>query len=276
MKPVDAAIFAEEKLRKAAVESYQHIVNPDPSSCPWGSDTGEALERLAAFRARSCRPVLLASAHFCRDYMREIVQACESITVRYSMVAELNPNQLEKSYGELCKVIRSHHADSPAKINAALINLFSEVPTDEEFCSRFSQIELNVVTNAWRTILIRLNDFVATGETRIEGPKKVHVEHIFPKNANTKAYQESEIKRDEAPIYVGRIGNLTLLSGRKNRSISNGPFSNKRSAFAISEIALNQEIAEQECWGVQQILERSNRMAEIAKRAWPWPVQIQD
>jgi hypothetical protein len=236
MKPMDAAIFAESI--KTAAEAYQHITNPDPHSCPWGSDTGEALERIAIFRARSCRPVLLACAEYAREFMHDIAKLCETITVRYSMVSELNPNQLETDYGKLCQVIREDGPTSIDKINQSLMDLFTEIPSDKDFMDAFSKVELVNVTNAWRQILIRLNDFVATGETRIEGPQKVHVEHIFPRNPTAKAYKEANISTEEAPDYIGRIGNLTLLSGRKNRTISNGPFSTKVSAFALSEIAL--------------------------------------
>lgn len=274
MTPSDAFNFAEEI--KVAAESYQNIINPDASSCPWGSDAGESLERLSIFRARSCRPVLLTCAQYCREIMPFLAKACESITVRYSMVAELNPNQLEKSYGRLCVQIRQTAQMSENNLDRMLKELFPEVPNDERFMQMFSQIELLNISNAWRQILIRINDFVGTGETRIEGPKKVHIEHIFPKNPSSKAYQEADILPSDQTNYAAMIGNLTLLSGRKNRSISNGPFSMKRSAYALSEIALNQWIANEESWSVSQILLRSKEMAKIARKAWPWPMLSND
>lgn len=274
MKPIDAAVYAERV--KEAAEAYQHIISPDTSTCPWGTETAEALQRLNAFRARSCRPALLACAVQRPKYMQQVTNACDSITVRYSLVGERNPNQLERSYNQLCRTIRAESENFGDDLAKALQELFPSIPVDAEFAKMFSELEITNVTSAWRTLLIRLNDFVATGETRIEGPTRVHVEHVFPRNPSGKALLESGIPSDDASTYCGKIGNLTLLSGNKNRSISNGPFSKKQPAFAVSEIGLNRWVAEQQQWGAKEIDERSSQLAALAQRAWPWPVAIQD
>lgn len=272
MDPFRAGEYAYE-IRNAA-EVYQHIVDPKPDSTPWTSDTAESLRRLVAFRARSCRPLLLVCAHRAPALFPEVVKLCETITVRYSMVGERNPNLLEKAYSQLCSRIRKAEGNIGFVIDAALADLFSEVPTDDEFAAKFAEVELNRISNSWRTLLARLNDFAGTGEVIVKGPGKVHVEHVLPKRPRKDALREATMTRDVAEVYCNRIGNLTLLSGRLNRSISNGPFSEKRFAFANSEIALNNWIAEQEYWTIREIEQRSRRMAELALKAWPWPMRF--
>lgn len=272
MDPLRAGDYAYE-IRTAA-EIYQHLVDPKPESTPWTPETAESLQRLVAFRARSCRPLLLVCAKQAPSHFPVIAKLCETITVRYSMVGERNPNLLEKAYSKLCGRIRQAESGTPQVIDAALPELFDQVPDDEEFAAKFAEIELNRITKAWRTVLARLNDFAGTGEVRVKGPRKVHVEHVLPKRPRMDALREATLTKDEVEVFCNQIGNLTLLSGRLNRSISNGPYSEKRFAFADSEIALNDWIAKQEYWTVREIEERSRLMARLALQAWPWPIRI--
>jgi hypothetical protein len=263
---LESALFAMTIEDYAAV--YRHIAHPNPETCPWGAEVGEALNRLVSYRARSCRPALLACAMTRGEDMRRLAHACESITVRYSTVGERNPNQLEQMYAEVCAQLRDSSSIEEILYGA---NIF-EIPDDEEFQERFSGIDLNRVTKTWRVILERLNSMLGTGETRVEGADRVHVEHILPRNPDARTLKESGLTPAEAEELIGRIGNLTLLSGKKNREISNKPFSQKKSSFQSSEIGLNRWVTEQSSWGRAEIENRSKELARLALLAYPWPV----
>jgi hypothetical protein len=266
--PDEVLGFADE-MRRAA-EVYSHIAEPDPKKCPWGADTSEGLLRLNSFRARSCRPALLSCAlSLGSNQMTQLARACETITIRCSVVGGKNPNQLEKAYGNLCKAIKNN----PNSFSSALQEEFAGiVPSDMDFASDFARLRVDRTSDSWRQILIRLNEIVSTGETRILGPSKVHVEHILPKSPSKEALKEAGITKEEADDAASRIGNLTLLSGLKNRILSNGPFSRKQPDFAKSEIALNHEIAKAEKWSVEEIENRSKQLGQLAVKVWPWPV----
>ena len=194
---------------------------------------------------------------------------CESITIRHSIVGERNPNQLEKIYADLCVALRK---DKSRPVQEILADTGFDIPDDGEFEELFANTVLTTVTTAWREILVRLNSLLSTGETRVEGATKVHVEHILPKKPGAKTLQEANLKPQEADELIGRIGNLTLLSGKINREISNKPFSIKRKRYESSEIALTRSIAKEERWGREEIEKRSRELAKLAIEAYPWPI----
>lgn len=268
----DVGLFALQ-IEEAA-QKYQDIANPNPKNCPWGRDVGETLQRLVQYRARSCRPALLACAIFRRDVsdMKYLVLACESITVRYSIVGEKNPNQLEALYADLCKTIR----DNPGRSVKELLSnndLFKDIPNDKEFAALFTNAQVNSVTTGWREILIKLNMMLSTGETKVESANKVHIEHILPQKPSAKVLNEAGlITTVEANELIYKIGNLTLLLGRKNRENSNRPFSQKKPNFESSEIVLNRIVAKAIKWGKDEIEDRSKTLADLAIKAFPWPI----
>lgn len=70
------------------------------------------------------------------------------------------------------------------------------------------------------------------------------------------------------------IGNLTLAHWADNSSLSNKPFIEKLTVaqgYKQSALRLNEYIVEQTQWGENQINERAGKLAELAKRIWPYP-----
>ena len=264
----ESALFALDIQKYAKM--YQHIASPNPHTCPWGENVGRALQRLVNYKARSCRPALLVCAVERPQDMGQLVAACESITIRHSTVGERNPNQLEKTYADLCAALRTGRSRT---IQEILLEIDFDLPDDKEFEALFTDIELVSITTTWREILVRLNSLLSTGETQVEGTSKVHVEHILPKKPGAKTLQEAGLKPQEAGELIDRIGNLTLLSGKMNREISNKPFSIKKQSYQNSEIALNKWVAKQSKWGREEIENRSRELAKLAIKAYPWPIQ---
>ena len=74
-----------------------------------------------------------------------------------------------------------------------------------------------------------------------DNPKKlsisdtnIHVEHILPQNFN-KIYGWKHVIEDErgGKEYVHKLGNLTLLSGRKNIQVSDDEFDKKIQIYKV-------------------------------------------
>jgi len=270
MKGSESALFALKIEEYAQV--YQHIADPNPKTSLWGEEAGEALQRLDNYNARSCRSALLACAadkKRSNDEMVRLIAVCESITIRYSTVGEKNPNQLETMYAQLCTALRENSGSIQSILSTDTI---FELPNDTEFHYLFIGVELSTVTPTWREILVRLNSVLGTGETKVEGTRKVHVEHVLPQKPSAKSLHEASLTQLEAEELIGKIGNLTLLSGKTNREGSNKPFSAKKESYVTSEIALNRWIAKKDRWGQDEIEERSQELARLAVKAYPWPI----
>ena len=252
--------------------SYEQIVAPNPSRCIWGPDVGAALERLAnSYRTRSCRPVLLAFAKSRPQEMDRAARLCESITVRYSVVGEKNPSHLERMYGEMAQILRQE-ADPWKRFSEA--SLFDEIPDDDEFRLKFTGIEVSTVTPGWREVLFHLNQSLGGGELRVDRPGRVHIEHILPQSPRAAVLTEAGLSPDRASKLINRVGNLTLLSSRRNQELSNRPFPVKAKVYARSDVYLTRELASIERWGEEEIEQRSRRLAAAAVDLFPHPKKI--
>ena len=66
------------------------------------------------------------------------------------------------------------------------------------------------------------------------------------------------------------IGNLTLVTGSLNSSLSNRPFSEKTARlFQNSLLVLNREICENNCWDIPQIDQRATDLLDYFRSIWP-------
>ena len=107
---------------------------------------------------------------------------------------------------------------------------------------------------------------------------KGSIEHIMPRNYHGKQCWTALFNgysRKERDRFVENIGNLLLLSGRKNSSQGNKCFSDKKKRYrgedevgyyngSHSEI----EVAQSSEWGPEQILNRSLKMLGFMEQRW--------
>ncbi len=269
MNSLKALNFARVLRDSAAV--YKQIADPSQSNQIWKSEVNEVLKRLAVYKARSCRPVLLACAKHRHGDMLHVALACEAITVRYSITSNLGSNDLDGSYARLARDLENMKRSTLELLET---HLSIHALSDEDFARNFSEISVSNVSEVWRQILIQLNDKLSTGETAVRDAQKVHVEHIFPQKPDADALRQSQIRSEEAGYILSRmIGNLTLLSGELNRKASNHAFSKKSSSFKNSEIAMNRDIVTATKWGEQEIIERSRTLGQLATTVWTWPIK---
>ena len=71
-------------------------------------------------------------------------------------------------------------------------------------------------------------------------------------------------------LYLQSIGNLTLVTGKLNSSLSNKPFSDKRSSLSENSVLiLNREICNQNVWDWPQILKRTEELFIYFRSMWP-------
>lgn len=263
----ESAVLDFVKTLEKAAGIYAQLISPDADNAPWSRETTDVLARLVELRARSCRPLLLACAQRYPEQLLDLANLCESASVRHTLVCQRNPNQLERAYATVCRNVRGGARDLVA---ATLIELNKLVPSDSDFMQSFNNVRATS-TAQWRPILIRLNEHLSTGETRVADASRVHIEHILPQTPSRASLKESGLTQSEADELSGMLGNLTLLSGKKNQAISNQAFSMKRDAFLGSELTLNKTVTKFDVWGKKQIHDRTRELAGIARDTWTWP-----
>lgn len=71
---------------------------------------------------------------------------------------------------------------------------------------------------------------------------------------------------------INKLGNLTLLTGALNTSVSNGPYSTKMPAVrSHSSLALNRELNGYDDWNEERIAERGAALFKTARQVWQAP-----
>lgn len=80
---------------------------------------------------------------------------------------------------------------------------------------------------------------------------------------------------DERDRLIHSFGNLTLLTQPLNSSVSNSNYSVKcQEICKQSSLALNRYFQDVSSWDVDKIRERGQRLLEIARQIWPYPVNV--
>ena len=110
-------------------------------------------------------------------------------------------------------------------------------------------------------------------------PKSLHIEHIMPQawqrhwpmpaGTDGTDAEDGIVTRDRA---IHTIGNLTLVNGRLNPSLSNAAWESKRRALADhSVLFLNKRLINNgpEVWDEQVIEERARWLHAQAIKVWP-------
>jgi hypothetical protein len=67
---------------------------------------------------------------------------------------------------------------------------------------------------------------------------------------------------------LGRIGNLTLLTNKKNSSVSNKPFTKKKAAYLEEHLSINAYVIDCDRWTSIEIATRQYQLSELATKIW--------
>ena len=122
-----------------------------------------------------------------------------------------------------------------------------------------------------RYILLRLDTILSKGSAFDDFPI-VTVEYVLPPNpAPCSVWEEWFPSQKEHKKYVNRLGNLVLLSRKKNSGASNYDFEKKKSYFAtkgISPFVLTTKILDYEKWTPDVVEARQEELMGILKKTW--------
>ena len=131
-------------------------------------------------------------------------------------------------------------------------------------------------------ILRALNEALRTSKSEtFVLPEQLTVEHLLPQEweahyplPNDLPLNGEETTEQRRQRLLHTVGNLTLLTGPLNTSISNGPFKDKaREIGNLSDLRLNAPFREREHskWDEHDILSRGEVLLQTAKTLWPRP-----
>lgn len=160
----------------------------------------------------------------------------------------------------------------------------TEWPSNTKFKEGWSKKQLYVRSRPDRSAMVlkALQSEMRTNKNEnMELIGGLSVEHLLPQNPSLDVYPYGAVTlpEDIAPEEYRRsiihtVGNLTLITGALNSSVSNGPFLQKTAKICEdSDLRLNAWMRNNppDNWDEVSILMRSESFFELAEKIWPFP-----
>lgn len=286
-RPENADITALMQEIHTNAHLYRQVDAPDG-----GSGISEAFLRLNRLDFVVFRPLLMAI--LARPYEDEAdrlncVRALESFLVR-RMVCDLQTRGYGSLSLELVRTVQAVPADQPAapKLSQALHNApsggwpdddaFRYQWTTRRFYGWFRRDRVAMLLQAIEEAYQR--DALKSEPVLKFDYSKLTIEHIMPQTWQTHWSLAEGIDPVERERWIQNIGNLTLVSGKLNPSLSNSPWflenstQCKRSGLsAHSDLKLNKRLLANygQTWDEQCIADRAAAMFAVALEIWPSP-----
>jgi len=102
--------------------------------------------------------------------------------------------------------------------------------------------------------------------------RKIQIDHVLPQEWKSIPYWESRWNEEKAKTWMNKLGNLALLSGKKNLEASNGAFPKKKKIYkgvgkdGITAFMTSQRIIKKSQWTEREVRKRQNWLKKEAKR----------
>ncbi|MFE9765654.1 DUF262 domain-containing protein [Streptomyces sp. NPDC005808] len=250
---------------EAAAGRYAEIITGSTGNLEFDTALGE----IKTMGADALYPLLLsASENSGYVNLQTLVDAAISYYVRWTVVGRRESTLLEENIFGLAKEI-----SGGASPDAAVRKIVGWIPDDETFVSDFREASIPKPSQA-RYLLGKIEHALRIrGDVHEEvmlGDGKVHVENIYPQKP------KDELRIEDHDSWVSRLGNLTLLAGKRNQALSNLSYPEKASWYAGSALLVSSHTGVEALWDeslsrwrVQGIEDRQTLLAAIARDVWP-------
>ena len=266
-KEVTTPRECKELLRNldAAAQCYHDIASPDEMKGYTDKRLVDSLKALKRLKASSFYPVLLAIDRLPNkmqeNEMAEIVESIEAYVFRNFTICGKVANKAEVTLASIAKDISDENLDST---KAIVDRIKEEMVTDTEFQDSFKvwtggSSSKETIRYIFRKIHRHLDK---NNELNIDN-SEVHIEHIMPEDAS-----QWNVDEETHETYLWRLGNLMLLSGSINSSISNKVFAEKKDAYTDSKIEPNALVSKENDWTITEIEKRQWYLASLAVEIW--------
>ena len=122
-----------------------------------------------------------------------------------------------------------------------------------------------------RYVLLRLDMTYWDLENFPGYPGTITVEHILPRNPSPDSEWLRKFTQEEIQELVDKLGNLALLSRRKNSKASNYDFKKKIDVYFKVEtipFRITQQLREYEEWTPETLIKRHNELLDKSKEVY--------
>lgn len=189
-----------------------------------------------------------------------LIRAIEALSVRNHFTRTWSSNDMQKFYAD---AIREMYADPIAAIGTIVAKLKKMLPDRSLFEARFAEYEGQKKAFAMYLLHKIERSIAGRREPISTATDDVNLEHIMPRKVGRGWKHVARYHRQ----YVGRLGNLTLISRKLN--VTNTSFAvKKRKYYSHSTVQMTQSLCQYEKWRKKEISNRQKEMAALASKVW--------
>jgi hypothetical protein len=252
-----------DELERSAV-LYQALQDPYD---PYWSDLPVAKEQVRILNllgVKQFKSLALSTGRNLPDSLQDLLRFCMLISIRYTIIGDLNPSELERVYNDVAVDIERGTLRTTGQIREALRQV---AVSDEDFRDAFSRRTIAASGRSKkvvRYILCALERQLGHPDVRDETCAAT-IEHILPENLGSS--WETIYTHDQHERFVNRLGNYTLLDPSRNRDLGNLPFPDKLAGYQQSGYRMTSRISAPE-WTPDLIDARQREMAGWASTVW--------
>lgn len=258
-------------------------------SKPPGSAEALFFERLATLDVTTVLPLVLLlfrEQELSEDRRRRALKMLESWLVRRALL-----RLTIKAYNVQMPVLIERVAEDPARADEMLVeelrsgtSEISRWPTDADVSVYYELHDAynNIAKPRLAMALAAVEQSLYSNKTDILAiPSNLSLEHVIPQSwenhwplADAATAEEEEAAREARQRALHRLGNLTLVAGGLNTSLSNDPWAKKQKALnAESRLLLNARLIEgyPEVFDEAAVAERTKWLVSRMCEIWPGP-----
>ncbi|TFH54252.1 MAG: DUF1524 domain-containing protein, partial [Methanothrix sp.] len=190
-------------------------------------------------------------------------------------ICSIPTNSLNKTFATFTKTVKKDRYLESIEAHFLLLPSYRRFPNDDEF---YRDIQTRDLYN-FRSRSYWLRRFENHGRKEHVPVDQYTIEHIMPQNEQLNAAWKSSLGEEWQRIHqtwLHKLGNLTLTG--YNSEYSDRPFHEKRDmegGFKQSPLRLNEGLRQLEDWNEQNIMNRAQKLAELAIHVWRAP-QLDD
>jgi len=262
----DSKLHSVDFAEQCADECDSYVALLDVN-VPVSKEVLTDLDGVVKYLRIASAPPLLLSGYRClsqKDF-EKLTRFILATYIRYVLVSNQNPLDLESAFYEAAREIRALAAQSESsakQLSAAKARLAQLSIKDDTIEKAAGDLFLERAEAVWIMVQIANSMQSATKELAMN---KANLEHIFPQNAGT-----AWPNKDKLEPYVWHIGNLSILGERLNRNAKNRGFVEKSAHYySKSEIEMTKELLSFGQWDETIIIKRAGELGKKIARLWP-------
>lgn len=194
-------------------------------------------------------------------------------------ICRIKTDKYDRIYNDICVELSELKEYTPDDIFKIIKKRFDRAIQDNASDDIFEKSFINYSTkqpgSRMRFLLYKLSK--PTGEN-IPDFSEIDMEHIIPRSKNEDwiNYLKNKTCKDERYISaaweenIDKIGNLTIIKGKINKSMKNELFERKKEKYKKSEFLITREISNFEDFTFDKINERSKMLSERSLEVFKW------